>query len=199
MHLVLLWLPGEEGPHREQLSHDATHGKDVNRCIIVGCSEKDLGRSVPSSAYIIREGRPCIHLFSKSKSEFKRLLAMSPAKIWAWSLTRSLLSWLSNGNKGGFLASDHGANSCVYACKRAPGATKTLYSLSFAQGKAYASLALANTRWDRGTQRRSVGCFCREWPRRASLCLGEIASIMTRFPSSLYSGPSDDIFSSFSW
>jgi len=65
-HLVLFRLAREQGPHREELSHDAAHSEDVDRGVVVRVAKEDFGRSVPPRAHIVSEGRPCVDLFRKT-------------------------------------------------------------------------------------------------------------------------------------
>ena len=71
LHLVLLALTGKQRSHREQLSHDAPHRKNVNRSIVVWVSEQDLGSSVPSRAHVVREGRSSIDFLCKPNNSKK--------------------------------------------------------------------------------------------------------------------------------
>jgi hypothetical protein len=75
-HLVLFRLPGEEGSHREEFSHDAAHGEDVNGGVVIRCSEEDFGSSIPSGTDIVCEGRLSIDLFSQSENTTKLAFTM---------------------------------------------------------------------------------------------------------------------------
>lgn len=62
-HLVGLALAGEEGTHGEELGHDGTQGEDVDGGVVVGGTQEDLGRSVPTGAHVVGEGGSAVYFF----------------------------------------------------------------------------------------------------------------------------------------
>ena len=68
-HLVLLALTGKQRSHRKEFSHDATHREYVNGSIVVGISEQNLRRSVPSRTHVVRERWSSVNLFCKPDSK----------------------------------------------------------------------------------------------------------------------------------
>ena len=88
LHLVLLALPGEEWPHREELSHDAAHREYVNGCVVVRVSEQNFRRSVPSRAHVVREGRSSINLLCKPNSK-----KLSTSTTLIFPRSRKLRTW----------------------------------------------------------------------------------------------------------
>lgn len=66
-HLVLLGLPREQRPHREEFCHDTAHCKDVDWSIVVGCTQQDFRGSIPARAHVVREWGPRINLLRQTK------------------------------------------------------------------------------------------------------------------------------------
>jgi hypothetical protein len=172
-HLILLRLPWEERPHREQFSHDAPHCKDVDWGVVVGGTQQDLRGTIPASAYIVGERWPCIYFFRKTrftKAE-KKLLKLGTMEnllfgiLQRWILTQSLRSLLSGGSRANFQVWDLCVDNCVYACMKDLRETGTWCCESFAQERVFAFHALVGRHWDLSIRRRSAACSFPDTPR----------------------------------